>query len=68
MWDAPPSLAADEIELYPDDWTPAFFASAAVAGGAPWEAGSDAAARRVFWEWWLDELMTLNRVWAGGSD
>jgi hypothetical protein len=33
----------------------AFIASGAVAGGPPWQPGTDPDARRAFWTWWLDQ-------------
>jgi hypothetical protein len=48
-----------EYEADPLDWSPCFYASIAVAGGASWEANSDASARRGFWMWFLAEAADL---------
>ncbi len=47
------SDAEDEYDTH----DASFWASAAVAGGAPWDAGSDSQKRAEFWEWWLDEAV-----------
>jgi hypothetical protein len=45
--------ANHERELDPDYWPPCFFASAAEAGGATWEANADTNRRTEFWRWYL---------------
>lgn len=48
-----------ELECDPESWTAAFYASMAEAGGAPWEAGTDVAARRTFWSWYVGAYRRL---------
>jgi hypothetical protein len=40
--------------LDPRSFDTAFAASVVPAGGTPWMGGTDTAARRAFWQWWLD--------------
>lgn len=42
-----------ELEIDPESWSPCFFASLAVSGGAVWESVGDPVRRRQYWEWYL---------------
>jgi hypothetical protein len=44
---------SSELEIDPELWSPCFFASLAVAGGAVWESVGQATQRRDYWEWYL---------------
>lgn len=46
-----------EMDLDPDDWSPCFYAANAAANGPTWLDGSDPAARREFWRWYLLEAV-----------
>ncbi|MFP2896018.1 Imm5 family immunity protein [Corallococcus sp. 4LFB] len=40
-----------------EDMDASMFAAAAYAGGPSWDASSDPARRRQFWEWWLSDAV-----------
>lgn len=46
-----------ELEITPEDWSPCFFASLAIAGGAVWDGQGDPDVRREFWAWFLAEAV-----------
>jgi Immunity protein Imm5 len=52
----PPDTDPDQTDFGRDPrrLDTAFIAAGAVAGGAPWDDGSDPEQRRQFWTWWLD--------------
>jgi len=52
-----PNSAGGEIEIPPDEWSPCFLTSLVEAGGATWEDGTDTAARRAYWRWYLLEAI-----------
>lgn len=47
----------DDDDLDPYWWETAFWAALAEAGGEPGAEASDAAARRMFWSWYINEAV-----------
>jgi Immunity protein Imm5 len=50
---------SSELEITPEDWSPCFFASLALAGGAVWDGMGGSNIRRQFWTWYLLEAVPL---------
>jgi hypothetical protein len=48
---------ASELEVTPEDWSPCFFASLAISGGAVWDGQGDPDVRHEFWAWYLAEAV-----------
>jgi hypothetical protein len=44
-------------DVDPEELDPAFFAAAAISGGAAWDEASLKERRRAFWRWWLEEAL-----------
>jgi hypothetical protein len=45
----------------PGEHDAGYMAAMTVAGGPTWYSGTDVAARRAFWEWWLNEALAIGR-------
>jgi hypothetical protein len=58
-------LELTDRDVDPDEMDCSFFAAAAFAGGAMWNATGDGSKRLDFWRWWLDHAVpTAARIGA----
>ena len=51
------TLGVSEIESDPSNWTPSFYASIAISGGAIWETNNELDRRKNYWLWYLKKAL-----------
>lgn len=54
---SPVQQSGSEMEINPDEWSPAYLASLAASESATWEGIGGTDERRAFWDWYLTEAV-----------